>query len=103
MEELIEQAYKLTDQALKFALEEKVEPCSQLLYERQRILEQLEKLLKDSNDESNKASFIELLYYIQKQDDQAKNKLLDSQKTVASQQKQQVVAKKAMNAYLSSS
>ncbi len=93
----------MTDQANILVKEEKLELCYEKITERQALLEKLQNILEQKQllykGSEVKAEYIELIKYIQIEDDQALAQLCIQRNELLGRFKKQSTVKKAMNAY----
>ena len=100
---LFQSIYALTKQASLLAKQEKLALCFEKITERQALLEKLQRVLEQEglllSDGEIKNNYIELINFIQLEDNQAVTALAVQRNELMGRVKKQSTIKKAMNAY----
>ena len=100
---LFQSIYALTKQASLLAKQEKLALCCEKITERQALLEKLQRVLEQEglllSDGEIKNNYIELINFIQLEDNQAVAALAVQRNELMGRVKKQSTIKKAMNAY----
>ncbi len=92
----------LTKQASLLAKQEKLALCFEKITERQALLENLQRVLEQKgllSEAEIKNNYVELIHFIQLEDNQAVNALSVQRDELMGRVKKQSTIKKAMNAY----
>lgn len=92
----------LTKQASLLAKQEKLALCFEKITERQALLENLQRVLEQNgllSEVEIKKNYVELIHFIQLEDNQAVNALSVQRDELMGRVKKQSTIKKAMNAY----